>query len=111
MPGYRVHQLEQELYHLCQRLPGIERAVLVSIEGLVMAAYPPVPEGRAESEDPANSPQVAGMSAALVTLGAQTLERLARGDLDRVFVEGLSGGLLIVPSGPDAALAAMTRRD
>ena len=111
MPAYRVHQLEHELRRMCQALPGVQGSVVVSIEGLVMAAYPPVPEGRIDSDNPTSSPQVAAMSAALIALGAQTLSRLAQGDMDRLLVEGDNGGIIIVPSGPDAALAVMTRHD
>lgn len=111
MPAYRVQKLERELRNMCQVLPGVMGAVVVSIEGLVMAAYPPVPDGRIDSDNPTSSPQVAAMSAALIALGAQTLSRLAQGDMDRLLVEGNDGGIIIVPSGPDAALAVMTRRD
>ncbi len=96
---------------MCKSLPGVEGSVVVSIEGLVMAAYPPVPEGRIDSDNPTSSPQVAAMSAALIALGAQTLKRLAQGEMDRLMVEGEDGGIIIVPSGPDAALAVMTRRN
>src|SRR5512139_684987 len=100
MPAYRVQKLEHELRRMCQALPGVQGSVVVSIEGLVMAAYPPVPEGRIDSDNPTSSPQVAAMSAALIALGAQTLSRLAQGDMDRLLVEGNDGGIIIVPSGP-----------
>jgi predicted regulator of Ras-like GTPase activity (Roadblock/LC7/MglB family) len=111
MPGYRIHQIERELNRLCHALGGIEGAVVVSVEGLVMAAYPPVGDERPDVEGPAASPQVAAMSAALIALGAQTLQRLAQGEMDRLLVEGESGGIAIIPSGPDAALAVMTNRE
>ncbi len=96
---------------MCQLLPGVEGSVLVSIEGLVMAAYPPVPEGKIDTDNPTSSPQVAAMSAALIALGAQTLKRLAQGEMDRLLVEGETGGIIIVPSGTEAALAVTTRRN
>ncbi len=111
MPAYRVHQIERELHRMCQLLPGVEGSVLVSIEGLVMAAYPPVPEGKIDTDNPTSSPQVAAMSAALIALGAQTLKRLAQGDMNRLLVEGDTGGIIIVPCGEEAALAVMTRRN
>lgn len=111
MPAYRIHQIERELNRLCHSLHGLDGAVVVSVEGLVMAAYPPVPEGRPDGGDVASSsPQVAAMSAALIALGSQTLQRLAQGDMDRLMIEGENGGIIIVPSGPDAALAVMTTR-
>ena len=45
---YRVDILEDRLKDLTNRIPGIQGAVIVSIEGFVVAAYPPVDQENSE---------------------------------------------------------------
>lgn len=103
---YRVDILEDRLRDLTNRVPGIQGAVIVSIEGFVVAAYPP-----ADTEDSeyrmTNTPQVAAMAATLVALGEQTLTRLAQGKIERLMIEGEDGAMIVYPIDRNAALAAM----
>lgn len=107
---YRVDLLERELKTLQEETGGIQGAVIVSIEGLVVAAYPPGEEHAADS-NPTDSPQVAAMAATLVAISEKVLLRLQRGEIDRLLIEGESGALIVVPAGAEAALAALVNKD
>jgi predicted regulator of Ras-like GTPase activity (Roadblock/LC7/MglB family) len=99
--------LETALTELCDKLNGVQGAVIVSIEGFVVAAYEP-PRERASGDDGAtSSPQVAAMAATLIALGERTLGRLSQGELTRLMLEGSSGAMLVVPASNRAALALM----
>lgn len=109
---YRVDLLERELQKMHEELNGVQGAVVVSIEGLVIAAYPPGEEHRESAEDnPTDSPQVAAMAATLVAISEKVLLRLARGEIDRLLIEGDDGALVVVPAGSEAALAALVTKE
>ncbi len=109
MPEYRVHLLEEILHRLHLTVSGLQGTVVVSTEGFVVAAY--AGDGRHRSENPVDSPQVAAMAASIIALGERVLGRLARGDIDRILLDGTAGGIVVVPAGPDAALATMVGKD
>jgi len=101
---YRVDILEDRLRELTDSIPGILGTVIVSVEGFVVAAYPPA-DG--ESYQSTSTPQVAAMAATLIALGEQALTRLAQGEIERLLVEGHSGAMIVYPINRNAALAAM----
>jgi predicted regulator of Ras-like GTPase activity (Roadblock/LC7/MglB family) len=111
---YRTELLEAALARLCSKLRNVQGAVIVSIEGFVVASYAPAsntnnsPEEEAES---INSPQVAAMAATLIALGERTLSRLAQGELSRLLLEGSSGAMLVVPASRRAAVALMVNNN
>ncbi len=109
MPGYRVQLLEDVLIRLHSNVGGLQGAVVVSTEGFVVAAY--AGDGRTRSRTAVDSPQVAAMAAAIIALGERVLERLSRGEIDRILLDGTAGGIVVVPSGRDAALATMVSKD
>jgi hypothetical protein len=109
MTEYRVQVLEDILRRLHQSVGGLHGTVVVSIEGFVVAAYSG--EGRSRTSNPVDSPQIAAMAAAIIALGERVLGRLARGELDRILLDGSEGGIIVVPAGPEAALAAMVNKD
>ena len=105
---YKTDLLEDALQEMCAKLEGIQGAVIVSIEGFVVAAY--IPHGDnvdEEEEGPTNSPQVAAMAATLIALGERTLSRLAQGEMMRLLVEGSDGAMLVVPANRRASIAVM----
>jgi len=106
---YRTELLEAALEKLCSRLSHIKGAVIVSVEGFVIAAYPSLsPPGTTGSDNGSiNSPQVAAMAATLIALGERTLTRLSQGDLDRLMLEGSEGAMLVVPVSKQAAVALL----
>jgi predicted regulator of Ras-like GTPase activity (Roadblock/LC7/MglB family) len=101
---YRVDILEDRLRELTESVPGILGTVIVSVEGFVVAAYPPA-DG--DSYQATSTPQVAAMAATLIALGEQALTRLAQGEIERLLVEGYSGAMIVYPINRNAALAAM----
>jgi len=109
MAEYRVQVLEDILRRLHKSVAGLHGTVVVSIEGFVVAAYSG--EGRSRTSNPVDSPQIAAMAAAIIALGERVLGRLARGELDRILLDGSEGGIIVVPAGPEAALAAMVNKD
>ncbi len=109
MAEYRVEVLEDLLHRLHKSVDGLHGTVVVSTEGFVVAAYSG--ESRARGSNPVDSPQVAAMAAAIIALGERVLGRLARGEIDRILLDGTEGGIVVVPAGPEAALAAMVSKD
>ena len=107
---YRTDLLETALKEVCDRLEGVQGAVIVSIEGFVVAAYTPNEEDMDE-ESPTSSPQVAAMAATLIALGERTLARLAQGEMLRLLIEGNDGGMLVVPANKRASIAAMVSNE
>ncbi|MBN1218005.1 MAG: roadblock/LC7 domain-containing protein [Anaerolineae bacterium] len=107
---YRTDLLEDALKEVCDKLEGIQGAVIVSIEGFVVAAYTPGEEDMDE-EGPTSSPQVAAMAATLIALGERTLARLAQGEMLRLLIEGNDGGMLVVPANRRASVAAMVSKE
>ncbi len=109
MPEYRVNLLEEILKNLHQSVGGLQGTVVVSNEGFVVAAY--AGEGRVRSSNAVDSPQIAAMSAAIIALGERVLGRLAQGEIERILLDGTDGGIVVVPAGPEAAIAAMVKKD
>lgn len=107
---YKTDLLEDALEEMCSRLEGVQGAVIVSIEGFVVAAYTPR-DSDMDEEGPTSSPQVAAMAATLIALGERTLSRLAQGDMLRLLIEGSDGGMLVVPANQRASVAVMVGRE
>jgi predicted regulator of Ras-like GTPase activity (Roadblock/LC7/MglB family) len=107
---YKTDLLEDALKELCSRLDGVQGAVIVSIEGFVVAAYTPH-ESDMDEEGPSSSPQVAAMAATLIALGERTLSRLAQGEMLRLLIEGSDGAMLVVPANKRASVAVMVGRE
>ena len=107
---YKTDLLEEALKELCSRLDGVQGAVIVSIEGFVVAAYTPH-ESDMDEEGPTSSPQVAAMAATLIALGERTLSRLAQGEMIRLLVEGNDGGMVVVPANRRSSVAVMVGKE
>ncbi len=107
---YKTDFLEQALKEMCAKLEGVQGAVIVSIEGFVVAAYTPH-DVEMDEEGPTSSPQVAAMAATLIALGERTLSRLAQGEMLRLLIEGNDGGMLVVPANRRASVAVMVGRE
>jgi hypothetical protein len=103
---YKTDLLEEALKELCLKLDGVQGAVIVSIEGFVVASYSPH-ENDMDDESPTSSPQVAAMAATLIALGERTLSRLAQGEMLRLLIEGNDGGMLVVPADRRSSVAVM----
>jgi len=46
-----------------------------------------------------------------IALSERVLGRLARGEIDRILLDGTEGGIIVVPAGREAALATMVGKD
>lgn len=106
---YRMDLLQDALSNLCNSLVGVRAAVIVSIEGFVVASYPPGSESFSE-DNSANSSQVAAMAATLVALAERTLSRLDQGEIERMLVEGRYGVMIVIPVSDDAAIAVLLEK-
>jgi predicted regulator of Ras-like GTPase activity (Roadblock/LC7/MglB family) len=107
-PSYRSEQLERALKSLHVAVPGIKASVVVNIEGLLVAAYPPGDEDNPH-ENPTSSPQVAAMSATLIGLAETTLRRLDQGNLKRLLIDAEGGTMVIYPANR-ASLAVLVEK-
>lgn len=105
----REERLERTLKTLHSAVEGIKATVIVNIDGLLVAAYPPGDEENPH-ENPTSSPQVAAMAATLIGLAERTLGRLAQGDLERLLMEGEEGVMVVYPAGR-ASLAVLSEKD
>jgi predicted regulator of Ras-like GTPase activity (Roadblock/LC7/MglB family) len=106
---YRSDALEEKLKTLHKVVDGVKATVIVNIDGLLVASYPPGDEENPH-ENPTSSPQVAAMSATLIGLAQRTLGRLAQGELQRLLMEGEEGVMVVFPAGR-ASLAVLVVRD
>jgi len=106
---YRSDELEEKLRTLHTVVDGIKATVIVNIDGLLVAAFPPGDEDNPH-ENPTSSPQVAAMSATLIGLAERTLGRLAQGDLERLLMEGEEGVMVVYPAGR-ASLAVLVDKE
>ncbi len=108
-PMSRAEKLWNLLKELSLQHEGIQAAVILSIEGLLVEAYPS--DNTEDSHvNPTSSPQVAAMASVMAGLSRRTLERLAQGDLERLLVQGEIGDLIIYPSGRNF-LAVLAEKD
>lgn len=105
----RQERLERTLKQLFGSVEGIKATVIVNIDGLLVAAFPPGDEENPH-ENPTSSPQVAAMSATLIGLAERTLGRLAQGELQRLLMEGEEGVMVVYPAGR-ASLAVLAEKD
>ena len=95
-------QLDALLRDLLRRVPELEAAAVVTIDGLPMASA--LPAGMDED-------RVAAMSAALLSLGERAAEGLGRGDLAQVYIQAEQGGVWLLAAGDDAVLVGVSAAD
>lgn len=105
----RSESLERILKTLHIAVDGVKASVIVNIDGLLVAAFPPGTEDNPH-RNPTSSPQVAAMSATLIGLAERTLGRLAQGEMQRLLIEGENGVMIVYPAGR-ASLAVLAEKD
>jgi predicted regulator of Ras-like GTPase activity (Roadblock/LC7/MglB family) len=89
------------LHGLVQASPDFEGAVLVSEEGLVMAAAWPV-EGQDDSD-------VGAVATRAFELSGRATESLDRGRLERLILLGSHGNMIITQAGPHALCVVLLK--
>lgn len=98
----KMDDLNRVLTDLQASSSDVEASAIVSEDGLIMASS--LPQGIEEA-------RVAGMSAALLSMGGRAAVELQRGKLDQVFIKGDKGFIVIMQAGPHAVLVGMARKD
>jgi len=76
----------------------VQGAALVTPDGLPLAATLP---------GPMDEERVSAMSAAMLSLGERIGQELARGGIDRIYVEGSQGYGILTSCGDDAVLLVL----
>lgn len=80
--------------------PDIEASAVVSVDGLIMASS--LPSGVDED-------RISAMSAAMLSLGDRIASELRRGTLNRVYIEGSDGIIVLMAVGEEAVLTVLAR--
>ena len=96
----RTEVIQQTLHELNGATADIEASALISTDGLMMASA--LPQGVDED-------RVGAMSAALLSLGERAARELARGNLQRVLIQGERGYIVMSAAGPEAVLTLMAK--
>jgi predicted regulator of Ras-like GTPase activity (Roadblock/LC7/MglB family) len=97
-----VEMLTSILEDLENSTHGIEATSVVSKDGFILASALPQ---TAEKE------RAAVMSAAMHSLGKTAAKALARGKLSEIHVKGKDGSVLLISTGDNAVLTALTRKN
>lgn len=92
--------LQQALGELNGSTADIEASALISTDGLMIASA--LPSGTDED-------RIGAMSAALLALGDRTARELARGQLNRVLIQGERGYVIMSSAGPEAVLTVLAK--
>jgi uncharacterized protein len=104
---YREDTLRLTLRSLTETMPDIQAAVIVNVDGLVIASYP---QNLDDVYDPTSDQSVAATTALIMGLAERTLTRLAQGKIERVLIEGELGSIGVLPCTHDAVLAVLVRK-
>jgi predicted regulator of Ras-like GTPase activity (Roadblock/LC7/MglB family) len=100
----RNKQLTEMLEAFSSRLPGIEAAAVVSMEGLPITHFPPVLPNNVDDT------RVAAMTAAMLSLGERAMMEVGRGELVRILVEGDDGYLISVAASDRAVVTVSAKK-
>lgn len=95
--------LDWLMANFAQAVPRVSHAVLVSTDGLLMAASDRLPEDRAT--------QLAAVSSGLASLSASAAELFARGTVMQSVIEMHGGYLLLMRVGDGSQLAVLAAAD
>lgn len=99
-----VRVLREQLY---ASIEGVQEAVIVTNDGLVVAAYPGAVDEQDAHSDVGSSHWVAAMAAEIMAQSRRAFVQLDKGAIGRILVDGESGGMIVVPANDHAALAVM----
>jgi predicted regulator of Ras-like GTPase activity (Roadblock/LC7/MglB family) len=96
-----VSKLQDTLQNFVSATADVQGAALVSPDGLALVSA--LPGGMDEE-------RTAAMSASMLSLGERIGEELARGTIDRIFVEGDKGYGVLVGCGVEAVLLVLASK-
>ncbi|NLF65191.1 MAG: hypothetical protein GX579_11400 [Chloroflexi bacterium] len=97
----RTEMMVDRLRDLQAGTPDIEASAVVSVDGLIMASS--LPTGVDED-------RISAMSAAMLSLGDRIADELNRGRLERVYISGANGIIVLMAVGDDAVLTVLARK-
>lgn len=95
-------QLDIVLNDFERNVPHVEATAVVSTDGLVIASRLP---------DQVEEDRIGAMGAAILSISARSGNELARGEMERVLIEGDLGYILIRSVGEDAILVALVEKE
>ncbi len=94
--------LKSKLENFIGSTSDVEGAVLVSPDGLTITSVLP---------NALDDERTSAMSAAMLSLGDCIAKDLARGDIERVLVEGVTGYGIVVSCGEDMVLLVLANKN
>jgi predicted regulator of Ras-like GTPase activity (Roadblock/LC7/MglB family) len=100
--GSLVATLCEMLRNFQTATPGVLGCGIISADGFTIAS---------ELPDSIEEQRVAAMAAAMHALGEQTTQEFSQGTLQRVYVEGERGHVIVMSAGPESLLSAVVRKD
>ena len=95
-------KLNQVIQNFVARTSDVQGAAVVTPDGLPLASSLP---GGMDDE------RVSAMSAAMLSLGDRIGKELARGEIDRIYVEGDEGVSILVSCGEDAVFLVLAGKE
>ena len=105
---YREERLVRVLREqLHENIEGVQEAVIVTNDGLVVAAYPGAVDEQNARSDTGTSHWVAALAAEIIAQSRRAFGQLAQGAVNRILIDGQSGSMIVVPASDQAALAVM----
>jgi predicted regulator of Ras-like GTPase activity (Roadblock/LC7/MglB family) len=99
VPKSKVENLDEKLKKLVKSMSEVKAAMIVSTEGFPIAAA--LSRG-------IDRIQMAGMTAALLSLAERSIIEIAKGKFEQLFIRGKNGYILVLQTGPNAVLAIST---
>lgn len=109
---YREQRLVRVLQEqLQENIPGMQAAVIVTNEGLVVASYPSTAQPSVPQGEAGSSHWVAALAAEIIAQSRRAFGHLSQGAVNRILIDGEAGSMIVVPAGQDAALAVMVDTD
>lgn len=95
----RSERLAEALHDLVSNSLDIEGVVVISLDGLVIAAELPSKMDQA---------RVGAVAAGILNLSDRSVGQLARGDLQQTLIQGTDGNVIITHAGKNATFVALT---
>jgi predicted regulator of Ras-like GTPase activity (Roadblock/LC7/MglB family) len=100
-----IRELREQIY---ENIEGVQEAVIVTNEGLVIAAYPSPNNGEQNGSASTDSGHwIAALAAEIIAQSRRAFHELAQGSVKRMLVEGESSSMIVIPAGDHAGLAVM----
>lgn len=100
--GMLVATLTEVLRNFQTTTPGVMGCSVISADGFTIASELPTS---------IEEQRVAAMAAAMLALGQQTTHEFSQGTLQRVFIEGERGHVVVISAGKESLLSAVVGKD